>query len=153
MTELKLKSFQDEQEWSSALNALKIVRKRHIRIATEGALIGSVLEHGFNPKMVIISDDAGQFNIFLHALCWIHAERTINKLVGFNEQQRQALVDIQNRLWNFYSDFKSYKENSCSTFKKELEEQFDHSRFKEYIKTNPSFCWSCNVLKYPCTTI
>jgi len=61
--------------------------------------------------MVIISDDAGQFNIFLHALCWIHAERTINKLVGFNEQQRHALVDIQNRLWNFYSDLKFYKEN------------------------------------------
>ena len=125
MTELKLKSFQDEQEWNSTLKALKIVRKRHIRIATEGALIGSVLEHGFNPKMVIISDDAGQFNIFLHALCWIHAERTINKLVGFNEQQRQALVDIQNQLWNFYSDLKSYKENPCPTFKKELEEQFD----------------------------
>ena len=125
MTELKLKSFQDEQEWNSTLKALKIVRKRHIRIATEGTLIGSVLEHGFNPKMVIISDDAGQFNIFLHALCCIHAERTINKLVGFNEQQCQALVDIQNRLWNFYSDLKSYKENSCSTFKKELEEQFD----------------------------
>ncbi len=125
LTELKLKSFQDEQEWSSVLKALKIVKKRHIQIATEGALIGSVLEHGFNPTMVIISDDAGQFNIFLHALCWIHAERTINKLVGFNEQQRQALVDIQNRLWNFYSDLKLYKENPCPTFKKELEEQFD----------------------------
>ena len=125
LTELKLKVFFDEQEWSSALKALGIVGKRHIRIATEGALIGSVLKHGFNQKMVIISDDAGQFNIFLHALCWIHAERTINKLVGFNEQQRQAVVDIRNRLWNFYSDLKFYKENPCPTFKKELEEQFD----------------------------
>ena len=125
LTKLKLKVFFDEQEWNSALKALKIVSKRHIRIATEGALTGSVLEHGFNPKMVIISDDAGQFNIFLHALCWIHAERTINKLVGFNEQQRQALADIRNRLWNFYSDLKAYKENPCSTFKKELGEQFD----------------------------
>ena len=125
LTELKLKVFLNEQEWSSTLKALGIVRKRHIRIATEGVLIGSILEHGFNPKMVIISDDAGQFNIFLHALCWIHAERTINKLIGFNEQQRQAVVDIQNRLWNFYSDLKFYKENPCPTFKKELEEKFD----------------------------
>ncbi len=125
LTELKVKSFQNEQEWSSALKALKIVRKRHIRIATEGALMGSVLEHGFNPKMVIISDDAGQFNVFLHALCRIHAERIINKLVAFNEQQRQAVIDIKNQLWEFYSDLKFYKENPCSTFKKELEEQFD----------------------------
>jgi len=29
-----------------------------------------------------MSDDAGQFNILLHALCWIHAKRTINKLFG-----------------------------------------------------------------------
>lgn len=26
--------------------------------------VGGVLKHGFNPKMVIISDDAGQFNSF-----------------------------------------------------------------------------------------
>ena len=125
LSELKAKKFQDEREWNSSLKALGIVSKRHVRIATEGALMGSVLEHGFNPEMAIISDDAGQFDIFLHALCWIHAERTINKLVGFNEQQRQAVVDIQDQLWNFYSDLKSYKENPDPTFKKKLEEQFD----------------------------
>lgn len=125
LSELKTKELQNKQEWNYALNTLGIVSKRHVRIATEGALVGSVLAHGFNPEMVIISDDAGQFDIFLHALCWIHAERTINKLVGFNEQQRQAVVDIQDRLWNFYSDLKSYKENPDPTFKKELEEQFD----------------------------
>jgi len=65
LTELKLKVFFDEQEWSSALKALKIVRKRHVRIATEGALIGSVLEHGFNPKIVIISDDASNVRHWL----------------------------------------------------------------------------------------
>jgi len=125
LRELKTKVFQDKQEWNFFLKALGIVSERHVRIATEGALMGSVLAHGFNPAMVIISDDAGQFDIFLHALCWIHAERTINKLVGFNEQQRQAVIDIQDRLWNFYCDLKSYKENPNPTFKKKLEEQFD----------------------------
>jgi hypothetical protein len=93
--------------------------------------------------MVIISDDAGQFNIFLHALCWIHAERTINKLVGFNEQQRQALVDIQNRLWNFYSDLKFYKENPCSgifiptsSFIKKIHVQ----RLKKSLRNNSINC-------------
>ncbi len=125
LSEFETKIFQDEQEWNSTLKTLGIVTKRHVQIVTEGALIGSVLEHGFNPEMVIISDDAGQFNIFLHALCWIHAERTISKLVGFNEWQRQALVDIKSRLWSFYSDLKLYKEDPCPTFRDELEEQFD----------------------------
>jgi len=62
-------------------------------IVTEGALLGSVVEHGFNKNLVIMSDDAGQFNVFLHALCWVHAKRTIHKLVGFNEEQRKSLEE------------------------------------------------------------
>jgi hypothetical protein len=75
--------FEDDKKWSAALDAWEIADQRHIRIAREGALLGSVLAHGFNPELVIISDDAGQFNLLLllHALCWIHAERTIRKLV------------------------------------------------------------------------
>jgi hypothetical protein len=30
---------------------------------------------------VIVSDDAGQFRVGAHALCWIHAERLVHKLV------------------------------------------------------------------------
>lgn len=29
------------------------------------------LEHGLNPDLVIVSDDAGQFNLLKHGLCWI----------------------------------------------------------------------------------
>jgi hypothetical protein len=46
-------------------------------------------------------------------------------LFVFNEQQRQDLFDSRNRLWNFYSDLKFYKENPCPRFEKKLEEQFD----------------------------
>lgn len=84
---------------------LNITQQRHIRIATEGALLGSVLEHGFNPEIAIVSDDAGQFNILLHVLCWIHAERTIN----INDEQRAALEDIRTQIWNYYDDLKAYK--------------------------------------------
>jgi hypothetical protein len=49
-----------------------MTQARHVRIATEGALIGSLTEHGFPQDLVIISDDAGQFDVLLHALCWIH---------------------------------------------------------------------------------
>ena len=35
------------------------------------------------------------------ALCWVHAERLIHKLVGFNHRQRQACARIR-RVWWFY---------------------------------------------------
>lgn len=121
------KSFVDKAEWDAVLEALNITKQRHIRIATEGVLIGSVLAHGFNPELVIISDDAGQFNILLllHALCWIHAERVINKLVGFNDKQRQALAEVRNQIWVYYNELKAYQEAPSIERKAELETRFD----------------------------
>lgn len=121
----KQQSFANEAEWNAVLEALNITQQRHVRIATEGALLGSVLEYGFNPKIVIVSDDAGQFNILLHALCWIHAERTINKLIGFNDEQRAALEDIRTQIWNYDDELKAYKEAPSVEKKAVLETRFD----------------------------
>jgi hypothetical protein len=121
------KTLANEAEWNAILAALNITQQRHVRIATEGALLGSILEHGFNPQMVILSDDAGQFNIplLLHALCWIHAERTINKLVGCNDQQRTALEDIRTQIWGYYDELKAYKKTPSVEEKAALETRFD----------------------------
>jgi hypothetical protein len=54
----------------------------HQRIIIEGAMIGSLLRHGIPNDIAIISDDAGQFNVFDHALCWIHTERLVHRLIG-----------------------------------------------------------------------
>ena len=120
------KHFGTREEWGYTLQDLGIFSERHVRIATEGATFGSVLEHGLNPDLVIISDDAGQFNVFLHALCWIHAERTINKVVGINDEQRRAIEDIKARFWDLYDDLKAYKENPDKEKKTEIETCFDN---------------------------
>ena len=61
-----------------------------VRVATEGALWGAVGAHGFLCEAVVVSDDAGQFNVGQHALCWVHAERLVHKLETFTDQQRSA---------------------------------------------------------------
>ena len=117
--------FGDLTEWQAALKGWGITKERHVRIATEGALLGSVLEHGFNRSQAIISDDAGQFNVLLHALCWIHAERVLAKLVGFNDSQRQALEQVRTALWQLYRDLKSYQAEPTPEVKQALENRFD----------------------------
>ena len=57
-------------------------------VATEGALWGSVKAHGFLPDTVIVSDDAGQFNVGQHGLCWVHCERLVHKLDAFTDENR-----------------------------------------------------------------
>ena len=117
--------FNTTEQWDSFLKELGIVSDLHIRIATEGALLASVLEHGINPDLAIISDDAGQFNVFLHALCWIHAERTLNKIVGINDKQRKAIEDIRTQFWDLYDQLKLFKQNPTGTKKGELSTCFD----------------------------
>ena len=115
----------DKEEWEATLGELGITDKRHVRIATEGALLGNVLEHGVNPGLVIISDDAGQFNVLRHALCWIHAERAFAKLMGFNDAQREALACVRTAIWNLYAGLSAYKADPDGKKKTKLAEQFD----------------------------
>ena len=69
--------FTDATAWQTHLERLGITALRvtpdPTRIATEGALWGSIQAHGFLRDAVIVSDDAGQFAVGEHALCWVHA--------------------------------------------------------------------------------
>lgn len=116
---------QDTETWFNHLDHLGIDNERHRRIATEGALVGSVLAHGFNIGLSIISDDAGQFNIFQHALCWIHAERKINELIPMNDQQAKAIDEVREKFWELYGELKSYKETPTKALKTRINKQFD----------------------------
>lgn len=115
----------DDKAWQKLLLSLGITGRRHIQIATEGALFASVLSGDINPALAVISDDAGQFDVFRHGLCWIHAERTLHKLVGFTDEQRAALEAKRVQVWDFYRCLKLYKEAPTESLKRELDGRFD----------------------------
>ena len=105
--------FSDQIAWQAHLdrlgfNALKVTPEP-VRVATEGALWGSVQAHEFLCDAVILSDDAGQFNVGRHALCWVHAERLVHKLDTFTDQHRAAQTRVRGLIWDFYADLKAYQ--------------------------------------------
>jgi len=105
--------FSDQTAWQAHLdrlgfNALKVTPEP-VRVATEGALWGSVQAHEFLCDAVVLSDDAGQFNIGQHALCWVHAERLVHKLEAFTDQHRAAQTRVRSLIWDFYADLKAYQ--------------------------------------------
>ena len=120
-----VQNFADKQQWETHLQGLGITAKSSVRIATEGALLGSALNHGLRKDWVTVSDDAGQFNVLLHGLCWVHAERAIKKLIPFDEPQRKAVVTTRSQIWEFYADLKAYKLSPCAEAKVQLEARFD----------------------------
>ena len=117
--------FADDAQWHDFLAQNAIVNARHVQIATEGVLLGSIIEHGISKHLVIVSDDAGQFNVLLHALCWIHANRAIDKIIAFTDQARTDLDKVKDQIWQLYEGLKAYKENPKPADKNRLNDMFD----------------------------
>ena len=89
------------------------------------ALWGSVKAHGFLPDTVIVSDDAGQFNVGQHGLCWVHCERLVHKLDAFTADNRAAQTTVRALIWQFYADLKAYRRNPVKRRKTVLRARFD----------------------------
>jgi hypothetical protein len=117
--------YADDQAWQQRLHELGLTNERHIRIATEGALLGSLIEHGVSPQLKVLSDGAGQFHILFHAACWIHAERPLARMIPYSEAHRQAIEKIREQLWKLYQDLKAYQKAPDSAQQPVLEARFD----------------------------
>jgi Transposase IS66 family len=101
-------AFVGEPAWQTRLAELALSDERHVRIATEGALLGGLVARGVSPELVILSDGAPRFVVFVHASCWIHAERPLAKLVPHNEQHRAVIEKIRSDIWELYQALKAY---------------------------------------------
>jgi hypothetical protein len=121
--------FADEHAWKAHLTALGVdqlpVTPDPVRIATEGALWGAVRHHGLLDGTVIVSDDAGRFRLGEHALCWVHAERLVHKLVPTTAEQRRAVDLVRTLVWWFYADLKAWRREPCPRRAAALRARFD----------------------------
>jgi len=123
------KRFADTSAWSAHLAQLGLdtleVTPDPVRIATEGALWGAIRDQGLLGGTVIVSDDAGQFRVGLHALCWVHAERLVHKLVPATPEQRRAVELVRTLIWWLYADLKAWKLDPCPRRAAALQARFD----------------------------
>ncbi|ASG24373.1 IS66 family transposase [Nitrospirillum viridazoti] len=123
------KRFADEAAWRAHLDRLGItslkVSPDPVLVATEGALWGSVRAQDLLADTVIVSDDAGQFHVGRHALCWVHAERLVHTLDTFTDHHRAAQQRIRSLIWWFYADLKAYRHDPTPARKAALRARFD----------------------------
>jgi Transposase IS66 family len=107
------RSFPDRQAWTAHLEVLGITAldalPDPVKIATQGAMWGAIHQHGLLRHTVVVSDDAGQFRVGIHALCWVHAERLIHKLLPVTDAQRRAVDLVRQLIWWFYRDLKAWQ--------------------------------------------
>ncbi|HXJ95149.1 MAG TPA: transposase [Terriglobia bacterium] len=105
--------FVSADEWERHLQALALGKMKvlpdPVLIASEAALWGAIHHQGLLQGTVIVSDDAGQFRVGVHALCWVHAERLVHKLIPASDRQRNAVEVARRMIWWFYRGLKDYK--------------------------------------------
>ena len=127
--EHKTQIFSSADDWERHLQALGLhelkVAPDPVLVASEGALWGAVHHQGLLPDTVIVSDDAGQFRVGAHALCWIHAERLVHKLIPSNDKQRNAIEIAKRMIWWFYRALKDYKLTPSAEQAEILRARFD----------------------------
>lgn len=116
---------QGERAWQGYLESLKITAPQAVRLTTEAALIGSAIEHGISPELIVLSDGAPQFVLFVHALCWIHMERSLRRLVGETSQQAQEISRLRYQLWAYYQALKLYRQSPSEADKQTFSRCFD----------------------------
>jgi len=117
--------FADEAAWQARLAEVGITGERRVRLATEGALLGSVIAHGVSTELVILSDGAPQFEVLVHAACWIHAERGLARLIPFSEPHRIAIEKVREQIWVLYQDLKAYRTRPDAAQAAPLAARFD----------------------------
>jgi hypothetical protein len=119
------RQFADAAAWQAWLVAAGVTGKRPALIATEGALLGQVIEHGVSPDLIILSDGAAQFDLLVHASCWVHVERPLQRVLPYNEAHRAALERLRQQIWDFYQDLKAYRRQPDPAQKAALRARFE----------------------------
>ena len=117
--------FTNKNDWHAHLKALGITKPNHQKTSTEGALQGALEGLHVATNLAIVSDDAGQFNVLTHGLCWVHAERLVHKMVPLNEYHRVDLASVRSQIWKLYADLKMYQKQPDANSKVSLAKRFD----------------------------
>jgi hypothetical protein len=117
--------FADPAAWRARSRRLGITGPRHVRIASEGALLGSLIAQGVSPGLVVLSDGAGQYDVLAHAACWLHAERPLARMIPYSEEHRAAIAKVRGGIWGLYQDLKRYRGHPEPSRRPDLEARFD----------------------------
>ncbi len=113
----RVRVFASREEWEICLNGLGLGKMKvtpdPVLIASEAAIWGAIHHQGLLRRplgeTVVVSDDAGQFRVGAHALCWVHAERLVHKLIPANDRRRGAVETAKMMIGWFYQALKDYK--------------------------------------------
>jgi hypothetical protein len=127
LTKLQGQVFHSQMEWLEHLArcSINIFDRPLLQSLNEAATWGALRHHGLMANTVVVSDDAGQFRVATHALCWVHAERHLQKLMPASPKQAKAVELVRQTIWCFYRSLKLWKQSPSPGGERVFRQQFD----------------------------
>jgi hypothetical protein len=127
LTKLQGQVFRSQLEWLEHLArcSINIFDRPLLQTLNEAATWGALRHHGLMETTVVVSDDAGQFRVAQHALCWVHAERHLQKLMPASPKQAQAVELVRETIWCFYRCLKLWKQSPTPGAEASFRRQFN----------------------------
>jgi hypothetical protein len=127
LTTLQGQVFRSDLEWLEQLArcSINIFDRPLLQTLNEAATWGAIRHHGLMGNTVVVSDDAGQFRVATHALCWVHAERHLEKLMPASPKQAQAVELVRETIWCFYRGLKLWKQSPTPGAEASFRRQFN----------------------------
>ena len=115
----------NQTEWEVFLLEINIRSDGDVKLATEAALFASLIANGIPKDLGVHGDHAGQFNVFVRSLCWIHEERHYRKLIPSDDATRQAIEQVRGEIWDLYKGLQEYQLAPTDNLKAKLNTAFD----------------------------
>jgi hypothetical protein len=127
LTKLLGQVFRSQMDWLEQLArcSINIFDRSLLQLLNEAATWGAIRHHGLMENTVVVSDDAGQFRIARHALCWVHAERHLAKLMPASPKQAKAVELVREAIWCFYRSLQLWKQTPSPGGERVFQQQFD----------------------------
>src|ERR1022692_4003192 len=66
-----------------------------------------------------------QYDVLVHAACWLHAERPLARLIPYSDEHRAAIEKVRGQIWELYQDLKGYRQRPEPSQRVNLEARFD----------------------------
>jgi len=75
--------------------------------------------------LTILSDGARQYDVLVHAACWLHAERPLARMIPYSDKHQAAIAKVRGQIWELYQDLKKYRQRPEPSRRPDLEARFD----------------------------
>ena len=118
-------------EWETLLLEINLKSEGDVKLATEAVLFTGLIANGIPKDLGVHGDDAGQFNVFVRSLCWIHEERHYRKLIPADDVTRQAIEQVRGEIWDLYKGLQEYRLAPSDNLKAKLDAVFDNLFLKK----------------------